>query len=251
MANNPKQNWDSKSYQSGAGFVPLLGKGVLDLLNAQPDEHILDLGCGDGVLTLALKNKGAIVKGIDPSPSFVQSASERGLDAEIGDGQNLKFDSQFDAVFSNAALHWMPDHAAVCDGVFRALKPKGRFVAEFGGFGNCAAIVSAMTAVAHSLGGDAGLASVWNFPTLAHFEGQLRQAGFTDCHLHTFYRPTPLPNGMEAWLMVMRRPFFEQFGDRQDEAMNLVLQALKPTLCDENGQWMADYVRLQFSARKP
>ena len=248
VPDNSRQTWDTRSYQSNTAFVSVYGEEVLGWLDPKPGERILDLGCGDGILTEKITQAGAIVVGADASESFVKSACERGIEARVEDGQNLQFDREFDAVFSNAALHWMLDGQAVVDGVNRALKPGGRFVGEFGGFGNVAAVSTAMQAVGKAMGGDVSLAGPWFFPTVEQYKSMLEQAGFSVPEIITFYRPTPLPTGVRGWLETMRAPFFAQFGDRQEEAYERVVEALRPSLCDHTGQWFADYVRLRFRA---
>ena len=125
---NPASLWDAGHYAAHAAFVPALGAPVLELLAPQPGERILDLGCGDGVLTEKLVAAGASVLGVDYSEPMLDSARSRGLDVQQANGEALTFNAEFDAVFSNAALHWMLDGAAVAAGVFRALKPGGRFI---------------------------------------------------------------------------------------------------------------------------
>ena len=127
-------SWDPQSYANHAAFVPALGGAAFDLLAPQAGERILDLGCGDGVLTARLVAAGARVVGVDADAAMVAAAKDKGLDARRIDGRALPFDAEFDAVFSNAALHWMGNPAPVTAGVFRALKPGGRYVGEFGGF---------------------------------------------------------------------------------------------------------------------
>ena len=145
---NEAQSWSAEGYATNAGFVPVLGRAVLDLMDPKPGERILDLGCGDGTLTAQIAERGAAVVGVDASPDLLAAAKARGLDARLMDGQRLAFEAEFDAVFSNAALHWMLDQDAVADGVRRALKPGGRFVAECGGHGNIAAIATALADLA-------------------------------------------------------------------------------------------------------
>src|ERR1700722_3190080 len=127
-----QQTWNSQDYNQNARFVTKLGASVMDLLAPQPGERILDLGCGDGIQARQLMDKGCQVVGVDASDNFVQSAKELGVDARLMDGQALTFKEEFDAVFSNAALHWMKQKEKVIEGVYRALKPGGRFVAEMG-----------------------------------------------------------------------------------------------------------------------
>lgn len=243
-----KQRWNSESYQKDTGFVSAYGEDVLEWLSPKSGEHILDLGCGDGVLTRKLIECGASVVGADASESFVKTAKAAGMDVRLLDGQALPFDAEFDAVFSNAALHWMLEPRKVISSVKRALKPGGRFVGEFGGFGNVAAVSSAMRAVGSQMDGDLELAGPWFFPTMDQYSAMLEDQGFQVSDITTFHRPTPLPNGMRSWLKVMRKPFFDQFGSRTNEAYEKVEAALKPSLCDHQGQWIADYVRLRFAA---
>jgi trans-aconitate methyltransferase len=130
------QTWNSKDYDQNARFVTDLGIGVVDLLAPQPSERILNRGCGDGVLTKKLTDLGCSVVGVDASPDFIQSAKTLDLEVYLMDGQALTFNGEFDAVFSNAALHWMKQKEKVIEGVYRALKAGGRFVAEMDGNGN-------------------------------------------------------------------------------------------------------------------
>jgi SAM-dependent methyltransferase len=162
------RSFDAAQYQQNASFVPALGDVILGWLAPQPGEHILDLGAGDGVLTEKLVAAGAHVVAGDASPSMVAAAKARGLDGRLIDGEALDFDQAFDAVFSSAALHWMPDAARVSAGVFRALRPGGRFVAEAGGFGCVAAVRVALADAMERAGVDATGAHPWYFPTAEH-----------------------------------------------------------------------------------
>ncbi len=246
---NSTQKWDSTSYQRDTGFVSVYGEDVLSWLEPQRGERILDLGCGDGVLTHKIIATGATVVGCDASQSFVDTARESGLQVDLMDGQALIYDGEFDAVFSNAALHWMLKAEDVIDGVRRALKPEGRFAGEFGGFGNVAAVSAAMRAIGRECNGDAALIGPWFFPTVEQYSQMLEMKGFIVEDITTFARPTPLPNGLISWLKVMCKPFFDQFGDRADEIYAKTEDALRPSLCDHTGQWFADYVRLRFRVK--
>jgi len=243
------QTWNAARYARNADFVPTLGAPVAELLAAQPDEHILDLGCGDGVLTVQIAASGARVVGVDASPELVAAAVERGVDAQVMDGQALTFNAQFDAVFSNAALHWMREPDAVLVGVRRALKPGGRFVGEFGGHGNVAAIVTALRAALRAH--DASEPSfAWFFPTADEYAALLAKHGFTVEQIALIPRPTPLPTGIAGWLHTFADPFL---ADVDASVRQRVLEdteaLLRPVLCDGHGQWRADYVRLRFVAR--
>lgn len=243
-----RQFWSAGSYDTHARFVSDLASGVVDWLALKPGERILDLGCGDGVLTAELAAAGAQVTGVDSSEDFIAATRARGLDARLMDGQALTFESEFDAVFSNAALHWMTDAPAVVTGVARALKPGGRFVAEFGGHGNVAAIVTAMRAVGLRRGGDMGLAHPWYFPAPGPYQSLLEAHGFSVKRIALIPRPVVLKTGIAEWLMLFRKPFFQQFGAEADEALAETVDLLRPALCDADGNWTADYVRLRVEA---
>lgn len=250
MSVNPplRQDWTAGSYDRHARFVSDLAGPVMEWLAPRPGERILDLGCGDGVLTEALGKLGVDAVGADSSPDFVAACTSRGLDARLMDGQALTFGPEFDAVFSNAALHWMRDARAVVRGVSRALKPGGRFVAEFGGHGNVAAIVTAMIAVGKKRGGDIGLAHPWYFPSPAAYQALLLSEKFEVRRIGLFPRPTALKTGMAEWLKLFRKPFFEQFEKEAENALAETVELLRPSLCDEYGHWSADYVRLRVEA---
>lgn len=245
------QRWSPEGYDRNARFVSDLGAAVLDLLDPQPGERILDLGCGDGALTLQLIARGARVVGVDASPEFVAAARARGIDARVGDGEELAFDAAFDAVFSNAALHWMRDHDALLAGVRRALLPGGRFVGEFGAHCNVAAIVVAIGAVLDGRGIDITDRHPWYFPTPEEYLERLETAGFSVDEIGSYPRPTPLPTDMAGWLATFAGPFFATLeDDDRIVALEETVDLLRPALCDRKGRWTADYVRLRFAARR-
>lgn len=246
----PQQTWSAESYALNARFVSDLGGAVLDWLAPVSGERVLDLGCGDGALSVQIANAGAQTVCVDASANFVAAACARGLDARLMDGHALTFDDEFDAVFSNAALHWMLQPRKVIQGVARALKPGGRFVAEFGGHGNVAAIATAMRAVASRRGVDPATAMPWFYPTPAEYTALLEEAGFSVQRIALIPRPTPLPTGLLGWLATFSQPFFDQFGEEAEDALGDVERLLAPSLRDRAGQWSADYVRLRFEARR-
>lgn len=245
------QSWNPNLYLAAAGFVPVLGEPVVDLLAPRSGETILDLGCGDGTLTARIADSGARVIGVDGSPEMVAAARARGLEARVMDGHALDLPEQVDAVFSNAALHWMKrDPAAVVAGVARHLKPGGRFVGEFGGFGNVAAVTTALLAALGKRGIDGAARHPWYFPTVEEYGRILAAAGLTVGDITLFARPTPLPQGMAGWLKTFAGPFVHDLGDAEQAAVRADVETLlRPSLCDSTGQWMADYVRLRFVAR--
>ena len=247
------QTWNASRYAANAAFVPALGQPVLDLLQPQPHERILDLGCGDGVLTEKLAATGAEVVGVDSSQNMVAAARQRGLDARVMDATNLTFDHEFDAVFSNAVLHWIKhDPDAAIASAYRALRHPGRFVGEMGGHGCVAAIHLSLIFGLEKRGiKNAARLCPWYFPTIDDYTARLERAGFTADNVQLIPRPTPLPAGMRGWLETFANPYSaalpeQQRGDYLDEATEM----LQPVLCDERGRWTADYMRLRFIARK-
>lgn len=247
------QIWDASRYATNAAFVPALGQPVLELLQPQPGERILDLGCGDGVLTEKLSATGATVVGVDSAPGMVAAACQRGLDARVMNATKLPFDQEFDAVFSNAVLHWIKgDPDAAIAAAFRALRRPGRFVGEMGGHGCVAAINLALIAGLEKRGiQNAASVCPWYFPTVDDYTARLERAGFVPESVQLIPRPTPLPAGMRAWLETFANPLCavlpeDQRGEYLDEATKL----LSSVLCDEKGRWTADYMRLRFVARK-
>ncbi len=246
------QSWDPEGYQNNAGFVSTLGEPLIDLLQPAVGERVLDLGCGDGTLSAKLVATGVEVIGVDSSPPQVAAARARGLEALVEDARRLGFNCEFDAVFSNAALHWVRDPAAVADGVFAALKPGGRFVGELGGKGNVALICRALLDVLAQRGIDGEAVFPWYFPGVDDYTAVLSGAGFRVAHMELFERPTPLPTGMRGWLETMAGPFLAAVAETDREAfLDEVVEALGPDLCDGDGSWTADYVRLRFAAFRP
>jgi ubiquinone/menaquinone biosynthesis C-methylase UbiE len=254
MSVNVISKWDPATYATNAGFVPALGNAVLELLNAQPGEHILDIGAGDGILTAKIAATGADVLAADASAEMLEAAQKLGLKTCVVDGQALDFDAQFDAVFSNAALHWMLDAPAVARGVFKAIKPGGRFVAECGGFGNIAAIRAGIKAVLKLNGYKTSASETHFYVTDTEYADILKAAGFIKINTQLISRPTHLSTGMTGWLKTFRQGFLDIAGvpnSEQPKIMQEISDFLKPILCDRAGNWSADYVRLRFSAFKP
>jgi len=253
MSTTSVQHWDPERYRANAGFVAELGLPVVELLAPKPGERILDLGCGDGALTAKLAASGATIVGTDASAEQVEAARKLGLDARVVDGHRLEFKQSFDAVFSNAALHWMKrDPDTVIDGVWRALKPGGRFVGEMGGHGNVASIAMAcMTALARR-GIEGARYHPWFFPAPDEYRGRLERRGFRVRSIELIPRPTALPSDIEAWLDTFCEGFLAPVPADQRPAMKReIADELAPKLRGDDGVWVADYVRLRFAADKP
>ncbi|MEM1315850.1 MAG: methyltransferase domain-containing protein [Pseudomonadota bacterium] len=247
----PDDAWSARDYDAAARFVSDLGAPVVELLAPRPGERILDLGCGDGALTEALVAAGASVTGIDASADMVAGARARGLDAEVGDGHALGFEAAFDAVFSNAALHWMTRPDEVAAGVARALKPGGRFVAEQGGHGNVAALRTALIAALAGEGVETDLTEIWSFPSVDEQRARLEAQGFEVREIRLIPRPTPLETGLERWLEVLAEPALRLLPEeRRGPARARAAALAAPALVEASGRAVADYVRLRFAAVK-
>ena len=246
------QTWDPERYARTARFVADLGAPVVELLAPRPGERILDLGCGDGALTERLVALGGRVVGVDASAAQVEAARKRGLDARVATGEQLTFVGEFDAVFSNAALHWMLAPDRVIAGVWRALRPGGRFVGELGGRGCVAAIVAALRTVLAHHGVDPDPIQPWYFPDVADYRRRLEAAGFVVRSIALIPRPTPLPGDIADWLGTFAETFLAAVPPAsRDAVVAEVRERLRPELCGPDGVWTADYVRLRFAADKP
>jgi len=247
------QSWNPTVYAENASFVTSLGAAVLEWLAPRAGERILDVGCGDGKLTAEIAAAGAKVVGVDASAEMLDGARLRGLDVHLCNAEKLPFISEFDAVFSNAALHWVRGQSAMLNGVRRALRPGGRFVAEMGGHGNIAAIQVALAAVLarHGIDGNFTAEQMNYFPTPAAYRVRLIQAGFEIEQIELIPRPTPLPaSGMRGWLTTFRKGVLGAVPDSlREQVIQETVALLEPVLRDEQGNWTADYVRLRFIAR--
>lgn len=256
MSGESTTDWDAADYDDDHAFVHEFGEHVVGLLDPQPGERVLDLGCGTGHLTdeiaTAVGDEGEVV-GVDQSPAMVAQAREAypGLTFERADATDYAPDEPFDAVFSNAALHWITDQESVVERVADALGPDGRFVAEMGGHGNVATIVDATVRELAERGYEA--TSPWYFPTVGEQASLLESHGFEIRRMDLFDRPTELDGGSEGL-----RNWLGMFGDSllagPDEAERREILAAVEDRCqdalfdEESGTWTADYRRLRFEA---
>jgi trans-aconitate methyltransferase len=244
--------WDPAGYERTARFVSDLGESVVVLLAPRAGERILDLGCGDGALTQKIAAHGATVVGVDSSAAFVAAAKARGLDARVMSAEALSFDTEFDAVFSNAALHWVLRQDEMLAGVWRALKPGGRFVAEMGGAGNVASVRRALIQALRWRGIDGTKLDPWHFPSVEDYRARLQRHGFVIHGVQLFQRPTPLPGALADWLGTFAQSFLAPLSTAEREAViRDVEEELATKLKGADGTWSVDYVRLRFHAVKP
>jgi trans-aconitate methyltransferase len=245
-------SWDPQAYARNARFVADLGQPVLELLAPRPGQLIMDLGCGDGALTEKIAARGAGVVGTDASIAQARAAKDRGLLVVVVDGRQLCFKRQFDAVFSNAALHWMKQPKRVVKGVWQCLKTGGGFVGEFGGEGNVQTIRSALHGALRRRGVDPITIDPWYYPSPEDFSKLLANSGFAIRYIEIIPRPTRLPGELLDWLEIFAQPFTNavEKGDRQS-FLDEVCERSESALRDVDGRWTVDYVRLRFAAVRP
>jgi len=249
-----ENEWDTATYDDGHAFVFERGEGVVELLDPRPDERILDLGCGTGHLTHEIASTGADVVGLDASAEMIETAREAYPDLRFvrADARDFAVEEPFDAVFSNAALHWIPDQDAVLESVADALTPDGRFVAELGGTGNLDAVIGAVEAAAARRGYD--VENPWYFPSVGTYATALETHGFEVRYATLFDRPTELEDGADglaSWLEMFGDSLFEGIPDADRRA---IVSAVEDRLRDDlfaDGRWTADYRRLRVVARRP
>ncbi|MZI95333.1 methyltransferase domain-containing protein [Vibrio sp. CAIM 722] len=245
------QVWNSSKYAKDAEFVSRLGLPVVDLLAPQRGEHILDLGCGDGTLAQHLVEYGCHIVGVDASDSMIDAAKSKGIEAYVKSGEELNYQQEFDAVFSNAALHWMTNSDAVIAGVAQSLKTGGRFVAEMGGYGNIAAIREAIETVFNNHPEYGSYQSPWYFPSPQQYEKQLLSHGFKVEYIELIPRPTPVQSGIIEWLKIFAAHAIGHLTPTQQQVFFGEVESLvKTKLYSEQEGWVADYVRLRFKAIK-
>ncbi|MBZ5580392.1 MAG: methyltransferase domain-containing protein [Acidobacteriia bacterium] len=245
------QTWEPASYARHARFVSDLGSAVVELLAPRAGERILDLGCGDGALTKKLVDLGCAVVAVDSSAPQVEAARKLGLDARVMSAEELPFRAEFDAVFSNAVLHWIQNADAMMAAVCRSLRPGGRFVAECGGSGCVHKVRTALVQALDRRGIDGEARVPWYFRTPGDFATRLERAGFrVDC-IALLPRPTPLPGDLIGWLEVFAQSFLQGLSSAaREEYLQEVRTVLEPQLRQSDGTWVADYVRLRFAATK-
>lgn len=246
-------DWNAKEYSRNAFYVSRYGEELIEILDPHKGEYILDLGCGDGTLARKIGERGPRMHCVDYSETMVMEARKKGIPSTVLDAHKISFDQTFDAVFSNAAMHWMKQPKDILRNVFRALKPGGRFVAELGGTGNLLTITDAITRILkEEYRLDYRGYDPWFFPTVDEYRALLTEAGFEIASLTLFERPTPLPHGFVEWFRLFAEPFLVDIPpEKHDQFCQQVARAVQPKLYDSAKEvWIIDYVRLRFVARR-
>jgi SAM-dependent methyltransferase len=238
--------WDAAEYAKIGAFVAELGGAALDLLDPQPGERVLDIGCGEGTLTKRIIDRGSTVLGIDNSPEMITAARANGIDAVLLDVAELTLVSEFDAAFSNATLHWVLDNAQAARAIFCALKPGGRFAGEMGGENNLKTLREALDEELIIKGYVPPVeASNW-YASPEEFEAVYEAAGFRELDARLIERPTPIEHGVAAWVTTFRKGWLDRSGVPENERGEIAA-----AVADRIGSNVADYVRLRFIMRKP
>ena len=271
----PKDHWTPQAYSASASFVPELTSKIVGWLDPQTEDIILDLGCGDGLLTAKIKERCASVTGFDSSSNLLEAARRNygSISNLFWYTQDCRYledcqdstDSAYSKVFSNAALHWILRDAStrmsVFRAAFRALKPGGELVFEMGGAGNVAEVHAALlAAVVHQgVGIEAAREAVpWFFPSEELMKKILGEVGFVVKKSELEYRPTRLTTekegGIEGWARLMGAQILHILPshEKREAAVREVCDVLKTILThEEDGSMWLGYVRLRFHARKP
>jgi trans-aconitate methyltransferase len=249
-----QNEWSTSRYEGSHSFVYEYGEDVIELLAPQAGERILDLGCGTGHLTDRIAESGAEVIGLDRSEEMIEEARSTYPDYRFvhADARNFSFEKPFDAIFSNAALHWIREQDALLESVSTALRPGGRFVAEFGGTGNVSAIVEAIRAELATRGHS--VETPWYFPSIGEHASTLEEHGFEVRYATLFDRPTELESGADGlagWLDMFADSFLSPLSDAErEDVVSSVEERLRPSLF-EDGVWVADYRRIRVVAISP
>ncbi|MDZ8050784.1 MAG: class I SAM-dependent methyltransferase [Aulosira sp. ZfuVER01] len=252
----PKHNWDTNLYEDKHAFVWQYGEDLLQLLNPKPGELILDLGCGTGQLTEKIAQTGAEVMGIDSAATMIEKARQNypHIRCDVADARNFQVEQPLDAVFSNAVLHWVQEADKAIASIHQALKPGGRFVAEFGGKGNIQAIATALSSALESIGiPQPQTLNPWYYPSIGEYASLLEQQGFDVIYATIFARPTPLADkeaGIANWIEMFATSFLVGItAEQKIQVIRNVEEILKPTLY-QDGTWIADYRRIRVLAIK-
>ncbi|HHH53238.1 MAG TPA: class I SAM-dependent methyltransferase [Bacteroidetes bacterium] len=242
--------WNADKYKKHADFVSNLAFPVIELLNPQANEKILDLGCGDGTLAVEIEKFNAKVIAVDLSESMVQKTKEKGIDTFVMSATDLTFENEFDAIFSNAVLHWVKEDAIAIKKISKSLKANGRFIAEFGGYGNIKFLTDAIEEVFNKYQEFGNFNNPWNFPKDNDYKQLLENNGFKVEYIELIPRPTKIDD-ISNWLDIFANGIISHLtNEQQVQFKQEVREILKPKIYSEKDGWVADYVRLRLKAYK-
>ena len=242
--------WNADNYNKHADFVSNLAFPVVDLLNPKENERVLDLGCGDGTLALEIEKFNTKVIAVDLSESMVEKTKEKGIEAYVMSAIELPYENEFDAVFSNAVLHWVKEPETAIAKISNALKANGRFIAEFGGYGNIKYLTDAMQKVFDKNKEYGEFNNPWYFPKDTDYKQMLEANGFDVEYIELIPRPTKVDD-IANWLDVFANGIVSHLTKEQQRRFKQeVREILKPKIYSEKDGWVADYVRLRLKATK-
>jgi trans-aconitate methyltransferase len=247
--------WNANLYDDKHSFVWKMAAGVLELLAPKPNEKILDVGCGTGHLTTQIAEAGADVLGIDRSTDMIRQAKEKypSLRFEVMDATQINVPETYDAVFSNATLHWIKEPERVITGIAKALRPGGRFVAEFGGKGNTAGFLDAVQKSWAKLQLASAAPQPWYYPSIAEYSALLEKHGFEVTYAILFDRPTPLEDGgcgLRNWFDMFGASFLQNLSKAQKSALRDEIEDQARPKLFHSDKWVMDYRRLRVVAHK-
>ena len=245
--------WNADKYDREFSFVATYGKDLLSLLQPKAEEHILDIGCGTGQLTDLISKSVSKIVGLDNSAEMVEAASKKFPDLEfiLADAAYFDLGIRFDAIFSNAALHWVLDYQSCIERMYKHLKPGGRLVLEMGGKGNINNILIPLRTVLHKYGYQAqSNLNLWYFPSIGEYSSALESEGFRVTMAHHFDRPTELKGDITVWLDMFAGEFLKDISTKEREQIKNEVQEIAKNSCYTKGRWYADYKRLRIIAIK-
>ena len=243
-------NWNANNYNKHADFVSILATPVVELLKPKKDEKILDLGCGDGTLAVEIEKAGTKVVAVDLSEDMVEKTKEKGVEAYVMSATELTFQDEFDAVFSNAVLHWVNEPKIAIQKIYNSLKDGGRFIAEFGGYGNIKHLTDAMQKVFDKHPEYGKFHNPWYFPKVQKYKTLLEEGGFEVGYIELIPRPTKIDD-ISNWLNIFANGIVSHLThEQQINFNNEVREILKPIIYSKKEGWVADYARLRLEATK-
>jgi len=247
---NETNQWNPNTYNKHTAFVSQLALPVVDLLDPKKGEKILDVGCGEGTLAVEIERRGAKVIGVDMSSEMIEQCQAKGIEAYVGSVTDLPYDEEFDAIFSNATLHWIKNSKSAVQNIAKSLKSSGHFVCEFGGEGNAYALVSAMQEVFEKHPEFGEFENPWYFPSVEEYTTLLESEGFKVEYMDIIPRPTPMDD-IGNWLDIFANGVTKHLSKEQFEVFKKACRAiLKERIYSEDEGWMLDYKRLRVRAVK-